>query len=93
RECYDRLIKSYDLDKSPFSTYDKVYSSKRSRKDKDKDKDPSAGSDQGLKKRKIIKDVEPTKGPKAKEITDVPQDQEENSGNDDEERKGKVASK
>ncbi|GJU62768.1 hypothetical protein Tco_1244603 [Tanacetum coccineum] len=67
RECYDRLIKSYDLDKSPFSTYDKVYSSKRSRKDKDKDKDPSAGSDRGLKKRKITKDVEPTKGPKAKE--------------------------
>ncbi|GJU11716.1 hypothetical protein Tco_1134112 [Tanacetum coccineum] len=30
RECYDRLIKSYDLDKSLFSTYDKVYSLKRS---------------------------------------------------------------
>ncbi|GKC42782.1 hypothetical protein Tco_1060504 [Tanacetum coccineum] len=43
-ECYDGLIKSYDLDKSLFSTYDKVYSLKRSRKDKDKDEDPSAGS-------------------------------------------------
>ncbi|GJV06310.1 hypothetical protein Tco_1343966 [Tanacetum coccineum] len=37
RECYDGLIKSYDLDKSLFSTYNKVYSLKRSRKDKDKD--------------------------------------------------------
>ncbi|GJW70815.1 hypothetical protein Tco_0127732 [Tanacetum coccineum] len=44
RECYDGLIKSEDLDKSLFSTYDKVYSLKRSQKDKDKDKDPSAGS-------------------------------------------------
>ncbi|GJS31636.1 hypothetical protein Tco_0492256 [Tanacetum coccineum] len=47
RECYDGLIKSYDLDKSLFSTYDKVYSLKRSRKDKDTDEDPSAGSDRG----------------------------------------------
>ncbi|GJY53700.1 hypothetical protein Tco_0445364 [Tanacetum coccineum] len=67
RECYEGLIKSYDLNKSLFSTYDKVYSLKRSRKDKDKDEDPSAGSDRGLKKRKTSKDAEPTKGPKAKE--------------------------
>ncbi|GJY66459.1 hypothetical protein Tco_0468697 [Tanacetum coccineum] len=69
RECYERLIKSYDLDKTLFSTYDKVYSLKSSRKDKDKykDEDPSAGSDRGLKKRKTSKDAEPTKGPKAKE--------------------------
>ncbi|GJX05328.1 hypothetical protein Tco_0191244 [Tanacetum coccineum] len=67
RECYDGLIKSYDLDKSLFSTYDKVYSLKRSRKDVDKDEDPSVGSDRWLKKRKTSKDAEPTKGPKAKE--------------------------
>ncbi|GJT13864.1 hypothetical protein Tco_0860906 [Tanacetum coccineum] len=67
RECYKGLIKSYDLDKTLFSTYDKVYSLKRSRKDKDKDEDPSAGSDRGLKKMKTSKDAEPTKGPKAKE--------------------------
>ncbi|GKD81600.1 hypothetical protein Tco_1348439 [Tanacetum coccineum] len=67
RECYEGLIKSYDLDKTIFSTYGKVYSLKRSRKDKDKDEDPSAGSDRGLKKRKTSKDAEPTKGPKAKE--------------------------
>ncbi|GKB09044.1 hypothetical protein Tco_0837356 [Tanacetum coccineum] len=67
RECYDGLIKSYDLDKSLFSTYDKVYSLKRSQKDKDKDEDPSVGSDRWLKKRKTSKDAEPTKGPKDKE--------------------------
>nr|GEY60487.1 hypothetical protein [Tanacetum cinerariifolium] len=67
RECYDRLIKSYDLDKSLFSTYDKVYSLKRSQKDKDKDEDPFSGSDQGLKKRKTSKDEEPTTCPKTNE--------------------------
>ncbi|GKA07913.1 hypothetical protein Tco_0687244 [Tanacetum coccineum] len=67
RECYKGLKKSYDLDKTFFSTYDKVYSLKRSRKDKDKDEDPSAGSDRGLKKRKTNKEAESAKGPKAKE--------------------------
>nr|GFC26100.1 hypothetical protein [Tanacetum cinerariifolium] len=65
RECYEVLKKSYDLDKTIFSTYGKVYSLKRSQKDKDED--PSTGSDQGLKKRKTSKDTKPTKGPKAKE--------------------------
>ncbi|GKC01378.1 hypothetical protein Tco_0987514 [Tanacetum coccineum] len=45
KECYDVLIKSYDLDKSLLSIYDKVYLLKRSRKDKDKDEDPFARSD------------------------------------------------
>nr|GFB67937.1 hypothetical protein [Tanacetum cinerariifolium] len=67
RECYERLIKSYELNKNLFSTYDKVYSLKRSQKDKDKDEDPSAGSDRGLKKRKTNKDAKPTKGLKDKE--------------------------
>ncbi|GJY18081.1 hypothetical protein Tco_0389572 [Tanacetum coccineum] len=123
KECYDGLIMSYDLDKSLFSTYDNVYSLKRSRKDKDKDEDPFVGSDRWLKKRKTSKDVEPTKGPKTKESksgsskgtksqskssrksihaeepefevvdSDMPQDQEENLGNDDEEPKRKVTSK
>ncbi|GKC39255.1 hypothetical protein Tco_1051639 [Tanacetum coccineum] len=62
RECYEGLIKSYDLDKTIFSTYGKVYSLKRIQKDKDKDEDPSAGSDRGLKKRKTSKDAEPTTG-------------------------------
>ncbi|GJV54120.1 hypothetical protein Tco_1449861 [Tanacetum coccineum] len=123
KECYDGLIKFYDLDKSLFPTYDKVYSLKRSQNDKDKDEDPSVGSDRGLMKRKTSKDAEPTKGPKAKESnsgsskgaksqstssgkfahakepefevveSDMPQDKEENLGNDDEEPERKVASK
>nr|GEW96005.1 hypothetical protein [Tanacetum cinerariifolium] len=39
----------------------------RSRKDKDKDEDLSTGSNRGLKKRKISKDVEPKTGLKTKE--------------------------
>ncbi|GKC51440.1 hypothetical protein Tco_1074185, partial [Tanacetum coccineum] len=46
KKYYEGLIKSYELDKTLFSTYDKVYSLKRSQKDKDKDEDPFAGSDQ-----------------------------------------------
>ncbi|GKD35262.1 hypothetical protein Tco_1250771 [Tanacetum coccineum] len=65
-DCYDSLKKSYDLDKDFFFSYD-VYSLKRIYKDKDKDEDPFAGSDRGLKKRKISKDAEPTTGPKKKD--------------------------
>ncbi|GKD66311.1 hypothetical protein Tco_1308419, partial [Tanacetum coccineum] len=65
RECYEGLKKSYTLNKTIFSTYGKVYSLKRSRKDKDEDS--SVGSDRGLKKMKTSKDAKPTKGPKAKE--------------------------
>ncbi|GJU01346.1 hypothetical protein Tco_1111684 [Tanacetum coccineum] len=68
RDFYDGLKKSYALDKDFFFSYD-VYSLKRSRKDKDKEKDPSAGSDRGLKKRKLSKDAEPTTGPKKKDST------------------------
>nr|GEV79834.1 RNA-directed DNA polymerase, eukaryota, reverse transcriptase zinc-binding domain protein [Tanacetum cinerariifolium] len=122
RECYEGLKKSYDLDKTFFSTYGKVYSLKRSRKDKDKDEDPSTGSNRRLKKMKTSKGEKPAKGPKAKESqsnsskgdkykskssrkfvqseepefevadSDMPHNQEENPGNDDE-PKEKVASK
>ncbi|GJY25399.1 hypothetical protein Tco_0400125 [Tanacetum coccineum] len=68
QDCYDSLKKSYDLDKAFFFSYD-VHSLKRSRKDKDKDEDPSAGSDRGLKKRKLSKDAEPTTGLKKKDST------------------------
>ncbi|GJR89427.1 hypothetical protein Tco_0213438 [Tanacetum coccineum] len=70
RDCYDSLKKSYDLDKDFFFSYD-VYSLKRSHKDKDKDENPSAGSDRGLKKRKLSKDAEPTTSLKKKESTSV----------------------
>ncbi|GJU76126.1 hypothetical protein Tco_1273196 [Tanacetum coccineum] len=59
----------------------------KSRKDKDKDGDPSNGSDRGLRKMK-------TKEPEFEvAYFDIPQDQEENLGNDDEEPKRKAASK
>ncbi|GJZ52163.1 hypothetical protein Tco_0606678, partial [Tanacetum coccineum] len=45
RDCSEGLKKSYDLDKNFLSTYGRVYSLKRNRKDKDEDEDPSAGSD------------------------------------------------
>nr|GEU85702.1 hypothetical protein [Tanacetum cinerariifolium] len=90
RECYKRLKKSYDLDKTFFSTYGKVYSLKRSQKDKDED--PSARSDRGSKKRKTSKDAKP---PKEFEVidSDMQHDQEEIPCNDDEEPKENVASK
>ncbi|GKF75998.1 hypothetical protein Tco_0225442, partial [Tanacetum coccineum] len=56
-----------NLDKELFSSYGNVYSLKRDREDKDKDEDPSAGSNQGLKKQKTIKDAEPPKSSKSKE--------------------------
>nr|GEU51541.1 hypothetical protein [Tanacetum cinerariifolium] len=67
RDCYEGLKKSFDIDKTYFSTYGKVYSLKRSQKHKDIDEDPSVGSDRGLKKRKTRKDAEPSTGPKSKE--------------------------
>ncbi|GJV08713.1 hypothetical protein Tco_1346369 [Tanacetum coccineum] len=67
RDLYDGLVKSYKLDKELFESYGKAYSLKRDREDKDKDKDPPAGSNQGLKRRKTSKDVEPSKGSKSKE--------------------------
>ncbi|GJU59857.1 hypothetical protein Tco_1237623 [Tanacetum coccineum] len=95
RECCEGLKKSYDLAKTIFSTYGKVYSLKRSRKGKDKDEDPSAGLDRGLKKRKTSKDATPETEEPEFEVadSDMPQDQEENLGKDDEEPKEKVASK
>ncbi|GKA63690.1 hypothetical protein Tco_0763296 [Tanacetum coccineum] len=68
RDCYDGLKKSYALDKDFFYSYD-VFSLKRGQKDKDKYEDPSAGSDRGLKKRKLSKDAEPITKPKKKDST------------------------
>ncbi|GJZ40923.1 hypothetical protein Tco_0587809 [Tanacetum coccineum] len=65
RECYDGLIKSYELDKNLLSTYDKVYSLKRIEKTMIKMITCLIFSllypDQGLKKRKTSKHAEPSK--------------------------------
>ncbi|GKB86497.1 hypothetical protein Tco_0958769, partial [Tanacetum coccineum] len=44
-----------------------VVTLKRGRDDQDKDEDPSAGSDRGIKRRKLSKDIDPSKGSKSKE--------------------------
>ncbi|GJU31115.1 hypothetical protein Tco_1174704 [Tanacetum coccineum] len=69
KELYERLIKSYNLDKDLFSSYGKAYSLKRDHEGEDKDRDPPAGSNQRLKKRKTSKDVERQTGSKSKDST------------------------
>ncbi|GKA38999.1 hypothetical protein Tco_0731550 [Tanacetum coccineum] len=60
-------LTEFELKKILLDKMHKTYSLKRDCEDKDKDEDPPAGSDQGLKKRKTSKDVEPSKGSKSKE--------------------------
>ncbi|GJW04477.1 hypothetical protein Tco_1563333, partial [Tanacetum coccineum] len=66
-ELYDALVKSYNTDKDLFETYGEVFTLKKSRDDNDKDQDPSAGLDQGMKRRKTSKDAESSRDPKSKE--------------------------
>ncbi|GJW17524.1 hypothetical protein Tco_0024960 [Tanacetum coccineum] len=67
KELYEGMIKSYNLNKILFSSYEKAYSLKRDHKGEDKDEDPSAGLDRRLKKRKTSKDIKPLRGSKSKE--------------------------
>nr|GEU60534.1 hypothetical protein [Tanacetum cinerariifolium] len=67
KELYEGLVRSYNLDKDLFSSYENVYSLKRDHDDKDKDEDPSTRSERGLKKRKTNKDAGQPKGSKSKE--------------------------
>ncbi|GJU39391.1 hypothetical protein Tco_1192348 [Tanacetum coccineum] len=73
RECYDGLIKSYDLDKS----------------------ESKSGLSKGTKSQSTSfgKSVHAEEPEFEVANSDMPQDQEENFGNDDEEPKGKVVSK
>ncbi|GJS65973.1 reverse transcriptase domain-containing protein [Tanacetum coccineum] len=102
RDLYDCLPKSYKLDKDLFDTYGKAYSLKRDCDDKDKDEDPSAGSDRGIKRRKLGKEAEPSQEPKSKSSKSIeesrqdsgePHDQEFVTGNTDEQPAGKTISK
>ncbi|GJX17452.1 retrovirus-related pol polyprotein from transposon TNT 1-94 [Tanacetum coccineum] len=77
RECYKRLRKSYDLDKTFFATYEKSGSSKGT-----KSQPKSSGKSVQIEEPEFeVAD------------SDMPQDQEENMGNDDVEPKEKVAFK
>ncbi|GJR58394.1 hypothetical protein Tco_1500556 [Tanacetum coccineum] len=60
-------LTEFELKEILLDKFEKTYSLKRDREDKDKDKYPPAGSDQGLKKRKTSKDVEPSRGFNSKE--------------------------
>nr|GEY23176.1 hypothetical protein [Tanacetum cinerariifolium] len=90
KELYDALVKSYNTDKDIFESYGEVFSLKRSRDDKNKDRDPSAGLDQGTKRRKSSKDVESSRDSRSKEkktsstFKGMQQDQEFITGENDE---------
>ncbi|GJX88627.1 hypothetical protein Tco_0340641 [Tanacetum coccineum] len=64
-------------------------------KNKDKDEDPSAGSDRGLKKRKLSKDAELSTEEPVIEVADLdlPQDQEGNLGDNEDEPRNETASR
>ncbi|GJU62724.1 hypothetical protein Tco_1244559 [Tanacetum coccineum] len=91
RDLYNALVKSYQLDKDLFDSYGKSYSLKRGREDKDKDKDPSAGSDQGLKKRKTLSLTE--EPVLETSDTEMPQEQGDDMGNTDDQPNIEEASK
>ncbi|GJY06267.1 hypothetical protein Tco_0373321 [Tanacetum coccineum] len=66
---YDALVKILQrLNRISFDSLSKELLFERGREDKDKDEDPPVGSDQGLKRRKTSKDVEPSKCSKSKEL-------------------------
>ncbi|GKG17170.1 hypothetical protein Tco_0362127, partial [Tanacetum coccineum] len=100
RELYDALVKSYNTNKDLFDTYGEVFTLKKSQDDKDKDQDPSAGSDQGTKRRKSSKDAESYRDPKSKELKSTSSSKgtsrlniKFNTGNNDEQPDDEAASK
>ncbi|GJZ44493.1 hypothetical protein Tco_0591748 [Tanacetum coccineum] len=68
---YNALIESYNSDKDIFSSYGDVVTLKRGRDDQDKNEDPSAGSNQGSKKRRSGKEAESSKEPTNKESKSI----------------------
>ncbi|GJV56960.1 hypothetical protein Tco_1457965 [Tanacetum coccineum] len=100
RECYEGLIKLYDLDKTIFSTYDRGLKKRKTSKDASLVTGPKAKESQsGLSKCDKSQSKSSGKSVQSEEPEfevadlDMPQDQEENPGNDNEEPKEKVASK
>ncbi|GJV85908.1 reverse transcriptase domain-containing protein [Tanacetum coccineum] len=94
KECYEGLIKSYDLDKTIFSTYGKKRKTSKDAEPRkgNKVKESQSGSSKGTKSQpkysgKSVQSEEPEF-----EVvdSDMPQDQEENLGNGDEEPKDKT---
>ncbi|GJR82086.1 hypothetical protein Tco_0152871 [Tanacetum coccineum] len=66
KNLYKALVDAYESDKLILDTYGDTVSFKRRRDDEDKDKEPSAGSNQGSKRRRAGKEPESTSAPKEK---------------------------
>ncbi|GJU27213.1 hypothetical protein Tco_1165834 [Tanacetum coccineum] len=86
KKLYDALVESYNTDKDLFNTYGEVFTLKRSQEESDKDRYPSAGSDQGTKRRTSRKEAESSKDSRSKEkkssstSKDTSQSQHKSSG-------------
>ncbi|GJR43557.1 hypothetical protein Tco_1311660 [Tanacetum coccineum] len=66
KNLYKALVDAYESDKLILDTYGDTVLFKRCRDDEDKDEEPSAGSNQGSKKRRAGKEPESTSAPKEK---------------------------
>ncbi|GJZ76332.1 hypothetical protein Tco_0641004, partial [Tanacetum coccineum] len=66
KNLYKALVDAYKSDKLILDTYGDTVSFKRCRDDEDKDEEPSAGSNQGSKRRRAGKEPESTSAPKEK---------------------------
>nr|GEV01572.1 hypothetical protein [Tanacetum cinerariifolium] len=66
RNLYKALVDAYECDKIILDTYGDIVMLKRRRDDADKDEEPSAGSDQGSKRRREGKEPESTSALKEK---------------------------
>ncbi|GKF27972.1 hypothetical protein Tco_0094314 [Tanacetum coccineum] len=63
---YNALVEAYESDKLILEIYGETVTFKRRREDEDKDEEPSAGSNQGSKRRRAGKEPESTSAPKEK---------------------------
>ncbi|GJX70631.1 hypothetical protein Tco_0307802 [Tanacetum coccineum] len=66
KNLYKALVYTYESDKLILDTYEDTVSFKRRQDDEDKDEEPSAGSNQGSKRRRAGKEPESTSAPKEK---------------------------
>ncbi|GJV28639.1 retrovirus-related pol polyprotein from transposon TNT 1-94 [Tanacetum coccineum] len=94
KKLYDALVESYNTNKDLFDSYGKVFSLKRTKDEKDKDQDPSIGSDRWMKRRKSSKDDESYRDSShTVEDSDMQQDQEFVTGDNDEQLADKEVTK
>nr|GEU62953.1 hypothetical protein [Tanacetum cinerariifolium] len=84
KALYHALMESLLMDKDTMDKGVADIQKKRKPDDADRDEDPPAGPDQGLKKRKICKEAEPSKKAKLTETSKGLQNLEEDMSNTDE---------